>query len=250
MPVPKFGDKYDARALFSPEDAVEAHGGQLPEMPPAVIFGFEDELFETVDERATDTVNYVRNQELQLLDENVGFVGDFGIGPTVTAIVAENVIAAGAEVVCLLCGCASLQKDVGLDEAILPTRAIRDEGVSHHYLPADEQVEPTPKLVDRLDSSLIEAGIETHRGATWSMGAMYRETIPEIEHYANEGVLSLGMAESAMLAVAAYRGVDAAVVHEVGDYLTTDEWKPNAEEQCSLPTMLNPTIEALRTYVS
>ncbi|MFB9805389.1 hypothetical protein ACFFQF_08410 [Haladaptatus pallidirubidus] len=139
MPIPKFGDKYDLPALFSPEDAVEAHGGKVPEMPPVVILGFEDELFEAVNERATDSVNYVRNQELQLLDESVGFVGDFGIGPTVTAIIAENVIAAGAEVVCLLCGCASLQKDIGLDEAILPTRAIRDEGVSHHYLPEERR---------------------------------------------------------------------------------------------------------------
>ncbi|KZN25039.1 repressor [Haladaptatus sp. R4] len=250
MKIPNYGDKYDAPALFSPEDAVDAHGGALPDMPKAVILGFEDELRSAAENRATESVNYVRSQELQLLDENVGFIGGFGIGPTVTGIVAENAIAAGAEVVCILCGCAGLQTDIPLTDAILPTRAIRDEGISYHYLPGDEQVESTPELTDHLDSALAAAGIETHRGPTWSMGAMYRETIPEIEHYANEGVLSLGMAEASLLAVAAYRGVDAGVVHQIGDYLTADEWVPNSDEQSTLPSMLDPTIEALRRYVS
>ncbi|GKZ14880.1 hypothetical protein [Haladaptatus sp. T7] len=250
MPIPKYGDKYDAPALFSPEEAVGAHGGALPEMPKAVILGFEDELFEAVDERATESVNYVRNQTVRLLSEEVGFIGDFGIGPTVTAIVAENAIAAGAEVVCVLCGCAGLQTDVPLSDAILPTRAVRDDGISQHYLPPEEAVTSTPAVTDHLESALSDAGIGTHRGPTWSMGAMYRETEPEIEHYANEGVLSLGMAEAALLAVAEYRGVDAGVVHQIGDYLTADDWVPNSDERSSLPSMLGPTVAALRTYVS
>ena len=75
MKIPNYGDKYDAPALFSPEDAVDVHGGALPDMPKAVILGFEDELRSTAENRATESVNYVRSQELQLLDENVGFIG-------------------------------------------------------------------------------------------------------------------------------------------------------------------------------
>ncbi|WP_231186202.1 hypothetical protein [Haladaptatus sp. DYF46] len=250
MPIPNYGDKYDAPALFSAEEAVDAHGGALPDMPKAVILGFEDELFDAVDDRATKSVNYVRSQEVQLLSEEVGFIGDFGIGPTVTAIVAENAIAAGAEVVCLLCGCAGLQTDVPLSDAILPTRAIRDDGISQHYLPAEETVTSTPAVVSHLNSALSAAEIDTHHGPTWTMGAMYRETVPEIEHYANEGVLSLGMAEAALLAVAAYRDVDAGIVHQIGDYLTAEEWVPNSDETCPLSSMLDPTVEALRAYVS
>ncbi|WP_128476972.1 nucleoside phosphorylase [Halorussus pelagicus] len=252
MPIPNFGDKYDADALFSPEEAVseQGDGGGLPDVPPAVILGFEDVLYESVVERSDESVNLVRSQEVHLLNDDVGFIGDFGIGAPVTATITENVIAAGAEVVCILGGCGCLQRSIPPNDAILPTTAIRDEGVSYHYLPPEEEVRATPNLVDALDESLSAAGVETHRGPTWTTSAMYRETVPEIEQYAEEGVVSLGMESAAMLAVAAYRGADAAVVHEIGDHLTPDEWESGVEREETFAELLDPTVEALREFVA
>ncbi|USZ66776.1 nucleoside phosphorylase [Halorussus salilacus] len=250
MPIPNFGDKYDADALFSPAEAVEEQGEGLPDVPPAVIIGFQDVLHEEVVDRADESINVVRSQEVHLLNDDVGFVGNFGYGSPMTATVTENVIAAGAEVVCILGGCGCLQKSIPPNHAILPTRAIRDEGVSYHYLSPDEEVRATPELVDALDESLSAAGVETHRGPTWTTSAYYRETVPEIEHYADEGVLSLGMEAAAMLAVAEYRGADAAVVHEIGDHLTPDEWESGVEREEQLTEFLGPTAEALSEYVS
>lgn len=249
MPIPDFGDKYGAEALFSPAAAVAEQDDGLPDVPPAVILGFQDVLYEEVADRADDAVNVVRGQSVHRLNDDVGFVGDFGIGAPVTAIVTENLLAAGAEVVCILGGCGCLQRSIPPNDAILPTRAIRDEGVSYHYLPPDEEVRATPELVDALDASLSDAGVETHRGPTWTTSAYYRETVPEIERYAEEGVVSLGMETAAMLAVAEYRGAGAAVVHEIGDHLTPDEWESGVEREENLVEFLDPTAEALRRYV-
>ncbi|WP_115864795.1 nucleoside phosphorylase [Halorussus litoreus] len=250
MPIPNFGDKYDAEALFSPDEAVAEQGDGLPDVPPAVVLGFQDVLHEEVLDRAEGSIPLVRSQEIHLLDDDVGFVGNFGYGAPMTATVTENVIAAGSEVVCILGGCGCLQTSIPPNDAILPTQSIRDEGVSYHYLPPEEEVRTTPELVDALDDSLSETGVETHRGPTWTTSAMYRETIPEIERYAEEGVVSLCMETAAMLAVAEYRGADGAVVHEIGDHLTPDEWESGVERKQNLTEFLDPTVAALREYVS
>lgn len=135
--IPNFGDKYDADALFSPSDAVAAQGDGLPDVPPAVLLGYQSELTDAVRERSDDWVELVRGQGVDLLSEAVGYVAvhESGIGAPVTATVTENVIAAGAEAVVMLGGGAALQPDLAPDAAVLPTDAIRDEGVSHHSSP-------------------------------------------------------------------------------------------------------------------
>jgi hypothetical protein len=52
--IPHYGDKYDADALFSPSDAVEAQGDGLPAVPPAVVLGYQVELTDAVRERSDD----------------------------------------------------------------------------------------------------------------------------------------------------------------------------------------------------
>jgi len=169
--IPRYGDKYDAEALFSPSDAVAAQGDGLPDVPPAVVLGYQSELTEAVRDRSDSRVEVVRGQRVDLLSDAVGYVAvhESGVGAPVTATVAENVIAAGAEAVAMLGGCAALQPDLAPDAAVLPTDAVRDEGV-----------------------------------------------------------VSFCMESAALWAVAEFRGADAATVHEIGDYLTPDEWVPDA----------------------
>lgn len=249
--IPNYSDKYEAEALFSPNEAVEAQGDGLPDVPPAVILGYQDRLTEAVRDRAESKVDIVRSQYLYKLSDTVGFapVREWGIGAPVSAIVTENVVAAGATSVVMLGGCGCLQKHVSPDAAILPTESIRDEGVSYHYVPDSEPVRASTSLVDSLADSLSAADFDTERGTTWTTSAMYRETIPEIEKYQRDGVVSLCMESAAIWTVCQYRGVDAATVHGVGDYLTPDDWIPESEGERDLTDMLGPTVEALEEHV-
>lgn len=250
--LPNYEDKYGADALFSPEEVVVEQGDGLPDVPPGVVLGFQNKLTEAVQERADPPIQLVRSQELYPVTETVGYVPvhKWGIGAPTAAIVTENVIAAGAEAVILLGGGAGLRKDIAPDAAILPTNSVRDEGVSYHYVPPEEPVTPTESLVDSLDESLSSAGFDTPRGTTWTISAFYRETIPEIEHYRAEGVVTLDMESAAIWGVCQYRGADTATVHELGDILTPDEWVPETESDRGLQEMLEPTVEALDNHVT
>lgn len=250
--IPNYGDKYDAEALFSPQDAVAEQGDGLPDVPPAVILGYQPELTDVVQEQAVSRTTIVRGQHMEQLSETVGYVPvhESGIGAPVSATITENVIAAGAETVVMLGGCAALQQEIAPDAAILPTDTIRDEGVSYHYVPPDVPVTATDSLVDCLDETLSHAGFDTPRGKTWTTSAMYRETIPEIEQYRNEGVASLCMESAAIWSVCQYRNADAATIHKVGDYLTPDDWVPDATAERGLQEMLQPTVRALEKHVA
>lgn len=249
--IPTYEDKYGADALLSPEEVVEAQGAGLPDVPPAVVLGFQPKLTEVVERRADSPIQIVRSQHLYPLTETVGYVPvhERGIGAPVAAEVTENVIAAGAEAVVLLGAGAGLQPGLSPDDAILPTDSIRDEGVSYHYIPAAGSVTPTDSLVNALDDALSSAGFDTPRGSTWTTSAFYRETLPEITHYRNEGVVTLDMESAAIWAVCQYRGIDTATVHELGDRLAPEQWVPETDSERGLQEMLDPTVEALENHV-
>ncbi len=247
--IPNLPEKHDGEALFSPEDALDAQGEGVPDLPPAILLGFQEHLTDHVEERAVEAVDIVRSQRCLVLSESVGYVPvhEVGIGAPVAATVAENAIAAGARAVVYLGGGAALQTDLDPRTAILPTEAIRDEGVSYHYLEHDDPVEATSDLVSVLDESLTEANLDTARGPTWTMSAFYRETVPEIRQYRDDGVLSLCMESAAIWAVCRYHDVATASVHGIGDYLDPDGWVPESED--NLIELLDPTVAALTEYV-
>lgn len=250
--IPNYEDKYDAEALFSPAEVVGTGGEGLPDVPPAVVLGYQPKLTEFVEQRADSPVRIVRSQSLYPVTETVGYVPvhEWGVGAPVSAMVTENVIAAGAEAVVQLGGGAGLRTDVPPEAAVLPTDAIRDEGASYHYVPDEESVTPTASLVDGLDDALSEAGFDTPRGTTWTTSAFYRETIPEVEAYGDDGVLTVDTEAAAIWAVCQYRGVDTASVHELGGVLTSEGWRPETERDRGVVEMFDPVVVGLESHVA
>jgi uridine phosphorylase len=250
--IPNYGDKYEADAVFSPTEVVSMGREEPPDVPPAVVLGYQPKLTESVEDRADPPVQVVRSQHLYLVTETVGYVPvhEWGTGAPISAMVAENVIAAGTEAVVLLGGAAGLQADTPPDAAVLPTDVIRDEGVSYHYVPDGEPLTPTASLVDGLDDVLSEAGFDTPRGTTWTTSAFYRETVPEVRAYGDEGALTLDMESAAIWAVCRYRGVDTATVHELGGLITPEEWRPGTGGDRDVTDMFDPVLTALETHVA
>ncbi|MFH5797200.1 nucleoside phosphorylase [Haladaptatus sp. CMAA 1911] len=251
MPIPNYGDKYDSPALFSPSDAIDEQGGDSErEIPRAILITYQRDFFERIlAERADDPIPLVRDFEVHPIDETVGVVGGFSIGAPATGTVAENLIAAGAEVLCIVGGCGTLQRSIEPTDAVIADRAIRDEGVSYHYLPPEANAEPSSKLTDRLEARFDGSEVTAHRGTTWTTSAFYRETVDEIEQYASNGVVSVEMEAAALFAVAEYRGVDAAAVFDIGDLLTAEEWDPGVEYENVQPKLLDPAIDAIHDHL-
>lgn len=251
MTIPNYGDKYDSPALFSATDAIDGQGGDSgAEIPNAIIITYQRDFFEEIlAERTGDPIPLVRNFEVHPIDEHVGVVGGFSIGAPATGTVAENLIAAGAEVLCIVGSGGTLQQDIEPTDAVIADRAIRDEGVSYHYLPPEKDSTPSLELTDRLEARFEDSEVTTHRGTTWTTSALYRETVAEIERYAEDGVVSVEMEAAALFAVAKFRGVDAAAVFDIGDLLTEEEWDSGVGYENIQPKLLDPVIAALHDHL-
>jgi uridine phosphorylase len=247
MTLPQHPDKHEAPALITPDrdagtesddgdadaDADEASADGVPgrtDLPSAVVLTFQPSLFEhVVASRTSEEIEDIGGLfSLYRLAETpeVGVAGDFGIGAPITAMVVEALVARGVDRFCIagIAGC--LQSDVGMGEPVVCTRALRDEGVSHHYLAPGRWASADEGMVRRCENAVEDAGLTVHRGPTWTTSAPYRETVPEIESYAEDGILTVDMEAAALFSVAEYRDVEAGALFTVSDYLGTDEWDP------------------------
>jgi len=106
-------------------------------------------------------------------------------------------------------------------------RAIRDEGVSHHYLAPAKYSSANLELTQQLEQALGELGLPPRRGTSWTIDAVYRETVAEARRYQAEGVLTVEMEAAALFAVAEYLKVPLAAAFTISDSLADLEWAPH-----------------------
>jgi uridine phosphorylase len=120
-------------------------------------------------------------------------------------------------------GC--LQKSIELGTTIVCDKAIRDEGVSHHYLKSEKYAYPSRILLKRLINTLKEKKLAYEIGTTWTIDAPYRETLVEVRKYRDEGVLTVEMEAAAIFSVAEYLKLNACSIFTISDYLTEEKWE-------------------------
>ncbi len=157
-----------------------------------------------------------------------------GVGAPAAVTSLEVVMSLGATSI-IGCGGAGIVRpgfDVG--HVIVPTGAIRDEGTSYHYAPADAVVAPHPRALAAIDRVLSEAGVPHDRGLTWTTDAFFRETPAKVARRREQGCLAVEMEASAMFAAAAFRGVVYGQLLYAGDDVSAAEWDHrNWEHQTS-----------------
>lgn len=147
-----------------------------------------------------------------------------GIGAPLAAGIFEEVIALGVRS-CIACGGAGvLDKDIQVGEVIVPYAAIRDEGVSYHYLPPSREVEVDPQIVGTIQKVLEGKSVPYILTKTWTTDAFYRETVAKVQLRKEEGCKSVEMEAAAFLAVAQFREVAFGQLLYGGDDLGSEEW--------------------------
>lgn len=103
--------------------------------------------------------------------------------------------------------------------------AEREDGTSHHYLPAGEIVAADLALSALLEREARALGTSPVRGRAWTIDAPYRETVGALERHRAAGVAVVEMEAAAIFAVARVRGVRAGLIVAVSDELF-DRWNP------------------------
>lgn len=233
MPFPNFEGKHAHDAFFSPQDfvAYEREEGRLPDIvpPQGVIVCYQASLLRHVLEtEAVESLSIVPGglHLLRRTHGRVGVSGGFGIGAPAASVVVEVLIALGITRFANIGTAGGLQREQRIGDIVVCAGAIRDEGVSHHYLPPATFAEPSAALTAGLRRSLTDHGVPFAEGTSWTIDTPYRETVAEARHYQAEGVRTVEMEAAAVFAVARYRGVEAAAAFVISDSLADLVWEP------------------------
>jgi uridine phosphorylase len=228
---PNFEGKHGQEAIFSPAEVVASLTANGPVVvPDAVILTYQRSLLDELQARGVQpTGGYPAPWGFlwfaDLRARNIAVAGGFGIGAPAAATVLEELIALGAREFISIGTAGCLQPRCGFGEAVVCTGAIRDEGVSHHYAPAEKFAWPSETLTTRLTLALAVGGTAPQTGLAWTIDAPYRETVAEARSYQAEGVVCVEMEAAALFTVGRYRGVDVAAAFVISDHLLAeDRW--------------------------
>ena len=147
-----------------------------------------------------------------------------GIGAPLAAGLLEEVIARGCRTFIACGGAGVLNSDIAVGHIVVPNAAVRDEGVSYHYMPPSREAHPSPQAI-----TVIERVLERHKlpyvvGKTWTTDAFYRETPGKVNLRRDEGCLTVEMEAAAFFAVAQFRGVIFGQLLYGGDDLGGEAW--------------------------
>jgi uridine phosphorylase len=179
----------------------------------------------------------------------VGVVCGFGIGAPAAAVVMEELIALGVGRFINMGTAGCLQPGVGFGEIVVCTGAVRDEGLSYHYLPAEKFVHPAEAMTAALRRALDRADLPHRTGMTWTIDAAFRETVAEAHSYQAEGVVTVEMEAAALFAVARYRDVEIASAFVISDQVLADvEWRHAFHSKSVLSasiSLLEASLDAL-----
>jgi uridine phosphorylase len=146
--------------------------------------------------------------------------GTFGviprtIGGPYAVLVAEQLLASGAKVVLGLTSAGRVCPSLPLPSFVIPTRALRDEGTSYHYIAPSSFVDATPDLIEALYAAVQPLGRAVSRGVVWTTDAPYRETHEQLQDYAQAGVLAVEMQAASLFAFSAAKQFPVGIVAQV-----------------------------------
>jgi len=161
--------------------------------------------------------------EISYKDQRLAFFHP-GVGAPIAAGLLEESIAFGCRRFMACGGCGVLEKEIAVGHLIVVSAAIRDEGVSYHYLPPAREVASNPLAVSALETALKDREIPYRVGKTWTTDAPYRETVKKIATRKAEGCLTVEMESAALIAVSQFRNAAFGQVLYGGDDLSGVEW--------------------------
>lgn len=232
MSFPNFPEKYQGEPVMRPEDtiAMRKRFGKFPKVdaPEGLILCLKNDLPTQLRWQVpVQKVGKVMGDFYLVRSARgrVGVLSNFGIGAPVVASLTEEMIAWGVKRFVVLSWGGALQTSLNVGDIIITEKAIRDEGVSHHYLPAEKFIHADAALTVKLKNNLPHTTI----GSTWTTDAPYRETRDEVMQYQAEGIQVVEMEIAALFALAKVRGVQASAVVVAADKLANLTWEMPAD---------------------
>lgn len=145
---------------------------------------------------------YITEYNGKMIAITQGFLGAAG-----SAAQLEELIAMGFSKF-IVCGAAGvLQKGIQVGHLIIPCSAVRDEGLSYHYIEPSREIECNQHAVSIIEKYFQKWNIPYIKAKTWTTDAFYRETEDKIALRVSEGCVTVEMEAAAFFAVSKFRNV-------------------------------------------
>ncbi|MBO4601490.1 MAG: nucleoside phosphorylase [Bacilli bacterium] len=214
-------------AIINPSDFEEKIAG----MPKTAVTCFSAELLEKlVKKYEGEKISFTHNANGYFPIYKINFNGTdialFTSCVTAPSSVAEyeEVFAQGVERIITFGTCGVLSKEIDDLAIIIPTSAMRDEGVSYHYKESTDEIVTNPKYISEFISLLEEHNYSYTLGKTWTTDAIYRETKDKMKRRKEQGCICVDMEASALFALAEFRGKEIFEFFYAADNLDDAIW--------------------------
>ncbi len=224
MPLLEFDP--DPTALLQPAELIPRL-----EIAPGCVLCFFQDVIDGLRERGQLRQVYTLRSEIAanpvyelIVDGQPLTVCHPGVGAPLAAGFLEELIALGCGRFIACGGAGVLDSTLSVGHVILPLSAVRDEGVSFHYLPPGREAPAGQQAVAAIERVLQRQEIPYVTGKSWTTDALYRETRARIERRRAEGCLTVEMETAAFFAVAVHRGVEFGQLLYGGDDVSGEQW--------------------------
>jgi uridine phosphorylase len=183
-----------------------------------------DRLLENGEISLYQTIKGENHHHMYLFNDYDVAIVKGAIGSAACAGFYEEYIALGAQEIIFCGGAGALDAGLNVGTLMIVEAAIRDEGLSYHYLKPSRTVAADKAVIKKIETFLTKEHMPYIKGTVWTTDAFYRETIAKIKARKAEGALMVDMEQAGLLAVSAFRGVKYGAILYAGDDLSQDVW--------------------------
>lgn len=216
-------------AIINPKDVV----ANLPDFPKTVVTCFARATFARIladvphrQIAKTSVANLeIPIYELEFKGQKIGFFNSY-VGASGCVAILEDIIAMGAENLLIFGTCGVLDSNIKETSIIIPSAAIRDEGTSYHYAPADQEISLNVRHRNLFKEFLEQKNISYTEGKVWTTDGIYRETQQKMAKRKAQGAIAVDMECSAIAALADFRNINHFQFFYSADNLDTESWDP------------------------
>jgi len=151
------------------------------------------------------------------------------LGGAAAAFLMESIISKGAKKIVFFGSCGVLDNKIDERALIIPTAAYRDEGVSYHYLPIEDNKNTNASYVniptaEKLAVFFSEMHLPYACGKVWTTDAFFRETEANTEKRKQDGCIAVDMECASIMAVAQFRDIEVYQFLYAADNLDSEAW--------------------------
>ena len=216
MSVPQFIKKYGSPAILTARASI-AHRSELSgTFLKTVLLVYREHVAQHLCTAfTTERIEGFGGRIERIKGTDVAIASGFGIGGPAVAALIEDLHAVGVDTIVSTGTCGQLAPSSS--QVLICERALRDEGVSHHYMPAERFAIPDTNLMVALERHLVQSAVEPARASSWTTDALYRETVAERDTYLREGITCVEMEAASLFTVARALGIRSTSVFVVSD---------------------------------